>query len=695
MLAIITHLIEATLIMSTKTIFCYFLFALSVIHLNAQNCDDLVEWMNLVKQEYPETNSLRYVNRVKMQKLAVNYFSKVYFEPYRGKAYAQLSQKTLVKDFRKIQVCFAKGNYRSDSHYNWAFQNIIYNNYLAYGNPNFVNQIATVDAKRDELKNELNRASKSSISKTELQLLKQQLVSDYALLLDSELKQASNEIDALIAIKADAQLNEILSSIEKLNNEKESLARLIALKQQTQQILSETSQKQQGKYQSRFDAKARAILQKTVALDVALVGQNSSIAQINQKIANFKQDYRLFSNHSEVKNGEQKLISVKESLIVAQMNTIKNGIAKADNSSFPSLKDIYVSHLPAQSVQYKKLSQFLNSRKKELAAQQRLAQQQQKLNASQDRIAFLDSNGIDEGTMQFKTQGLNNAAFFDYIYRGHFENIELDVNSSHFLMILSGYLNTFGSLCPDKLPEDKVEIMTEECSRENVTTNGYGVEVDRYCIAWRTVSTGIFADPKLYAAKMRLVSQQDQNALRTVIDMYTNPNAMGNSVDQIHKAKALQSDMSNFFRFNACDSKSVAQFATNLLAFANQKQSVRLKGMSVYEKIKILGGPAGDQNFTKLLNDILKNQSSTWAVNKYVTNSISNVREFKSQDKTQTRSLNANYSFNSLFGKQTGGVVVKFKDGLPDCIYFSDFPDNCKKPNGALVAKYGLGQYGK
>ena len=473
------------------------------------------------------------------------------------------------------------------------------------------------------------------------------------------------------------------------------MTKLTLLKQQGQQLLPEASQGKQVEFQSRLEMKASILLKNAVDSDLSSVDQNSDISQINQKILDFKNDYNAFSGNNEVKKGEEKLLSRKERLIETQLKTIEDRIAQADSNNFQRLENEYLGYLPIQSIQYQKLNGLLVSRKKELVEKQRLAKQQEKLTKSQDRITYLNTNGKDEGTMQFRTLGLNNAAFFDYIYRGHFENIELDVNSSHFLMILSGYLNTFGSLCPEQLPEDKVEIMTQECSRENVTTNGWGVEVDRYCIAWRTVGTGIYADPKLYAAKMRLVAKQDQNALRTVIDMYTNPNAMGNSVDQIHKAKALQTDMANFFRLNGCDSKSVEQFATNLLAYANQKPPARLKGMSVYEKIKILGGPAGDQNYSKLLNDILGNQSKTWAMNRYVPNSISNVREFKSSDKTQTVSLTANYNFSGLLGKQTGAVTVKFKDGLPDCIYFSDFPNNCKKPNGALVANYGLGQYVK
>jgi len=681
--------------MLTKRVLCFFIFTLSAITVIAQNCNDLVGWMNLIKQEYPEATSLRYINRAKIQKLATNYFSKAYFEPYRGKTYGQLSQKTLVKDFRKIQVCFAKGNHRNDPHYNWVFQNVIYNNYLAYGNPNFVNQITMVDAKRDQLENELANVSKNSVSKSELSQLKQRLTNEYALLLDSELKQANSEIDIAIAVKAGTQLDEILTSVERLNTEKSSLVELVQLKEKGKQLLPQASREKQTEFQSRLDAKATEVLKNAVDSDLSSVSQNSSIEIINQKVVNFKKDYGSFSRNSEVKKGETNLIAIKENLVEAQMKSIESSIAQVDNDTFLSLKNKYTSHLPAQSPQYQKLTRLLNSRKRELAEEQRLAQQQKKLDANKGRIAFLEDNGIDEGTMQFKTLGLNNAAFFDYIYRGHFENIELDVNSSHFLMILSGYLNTFGSLCPELLPDDKVEIMTQECSRENVTTDGWGVEISRYCIAWRTVGTGIFADPKLYAAKMRLVAKQDQNALRTVIDMYTNPNAMGNSVDQIHKVKALLSDWSNFFRLNPCDSKTIEQFANNLLAFANGQQPTRLRGMSVYEKIKILGGPAGDQDYSKLLNDILGNQSKTWAMNRYVPNSISNVREYKSSDKTQTVSLTANYNFSGLMGKQTGSVTVKFKDGLPDCIYFSDYPNNCKKPNGALIANYGLGQYGK
>ena len=681
--------------MLTKRVLCFFIFTLSAITVIAQNCNDLVGWMNLIKQEYPEATSLRYINRAKIQKLATNYFSKAYFEPYRGKTYGQLSQKTLVKDFRKIQVCFAKGNHRNDPHYNWVFQNVIYNNYLAYGNPNFVNQITMVDAKRDQLENELANVSKNSVSKSELSQLKQRLTNEYALLLDSELKQANSEIDIAIAVKAGTQLDEILTSVERLNTEKSSLVELVQLKEKGKQLLPQASREKQTEFQSRLDAKATEVLKNAVDSDLSSVSQNSSIEIINQKVVNFKKDYGSFSRNSEVKKGETNLIAIKENLVEAQMKSIESSIAQVDNDTFLSLKNKYTSHLPAQSPQYQKLTRLLNSRKRELAEEQRLAQQQKKLDANKGRIAFLEDNGIDEGTMQFKTLGLNNAAFFDYIYRGHFENIELDVNSSHFLMILSGYLNTFGSLCPELLPDDKVEIMTQECSRENVTTDGWGVEISRYCIAWRTVGTGIFADPKLYAAKMRLVAKQDQNALRTVIDMYTNPNAMGNSVDQIHKVKALLSDWSNFFRLNPCDSKTIEQFTNNLLAFANGQQPTRLRGMSVYEKIKILGGPAGDQDYSKLLNDILGNQSKTWAMNRYVPNSISNVREYKSSDKTQTVSLTANYNFSGLMGKQTGSVTVKFKDGLPDCIYFSDYPNNCKKPNGALIANYGLGQYGK
>jgi hypothetical protein len=57
--------------------------------------------------------------------------------------------------------------------------------------------------------------------------------------------------------------------------------------------------------------------------------------------------------------------------------------------------------------------------------------------------------------------------------------------------------------------------------------------------------------------------------------------------------------------------------------------------------------------------------------------------------------LQANYSYKGFGGNSKAWVVITFTNGLPDCIYFSDFPKNCKTPSSSIVASYAQGNYRK
>lgn len=105
--------------------------------------------------------------------------------------------------------------------------------------------------------------------------------------------------------------------------------------------------------------------------------------------------------------------------------------------------------------------------------------------------------------MEFNTDGLYNAEFFDNIYRGHFEDIEMTREDLDFLSIFNQYLRAYGRQCGDYLPDNKVDIMDQECAKERVEYNGYGAEINRYCIEWRSVKSGLYARPDLYNAIRR------------------------------------------------------------------------------------------------------------------------------------------------------------------------------------------------
>lgn len=312
----------------------------------------------------------------------------------------------------------------------------------------------------------------------------------------------------------------------------------------------------------------------------------------------------------------------------------------------------------------------------------------------QDSVESPIKRSLIEQSLELNTEGLYYAEFFDYIFRGHFENIEMTREDLQTSMIFEQYLRAFGSKCPDELPNDKVEIMEDVCAMEEVTTNGYGIETSRVCIQWKSVGTGLYARPELYSAKLAVESLQSSEALRTVFGMMTDPNAMGNSVDLIHKAKGLKNDLVLIFSLNTCNSQAVRRFEKNLRLFALGEPSIRMKEPSKYAKMKKSGGPSGEQNFDMLIDDLLADQSRTWAFNRYISRSIANVKKYMNGNK-MPRELVANYMYKGFSGNNSGSVRITFNNGLPKCIYFSDFPNNCKSPNSSILAAYANGDYAK
>jgi hypothetical protein len=301
--------------------------------------------------------------------------------------------------------------------------------------------------------------------------------------------------------------------------------------------------------------------------------------------------------------------------------------------------------------------------------------------------------------MEFNTDDLHNAEFYDYIYRGHFENIKMERDDLEFLQIFDQYLRACGRQCGDYLPADKVEIMNLECARENVTVtkNGWGVEISRssYCVEWEYVGSGLYARPDLYNAYQEVLRLHDAKVLREALELLSDPNLMGNTVDKAHKAKALLSDMSQIFRLNSCNGQGIRRFEENLKLFALNKPSIRMKGMSKYAAMKESGGPTGSQDFTRLIDDLVADQGKTWMFNQYIKGSISNVTILTQDNQGRPSRIKANYLYSGFSGKSKGWVKVTFNNGLPNGIYFFDFPNNRKKPGSSIVASYAQGKYGK
>ena len=188
---------------------------------------------------------------------------------------------------------------------------------------------------------------------------------------------------------------------------------------------------------------------------------------------------------------------------------------------------------------------------------------------------------------------------------------------------------------------------------------------------------------------------QRAKGLQTMMAMVTDLNAMGNSVDMLHKAKGLKNDMAQILTLNPGNSVGVKRFEENLKLFAFQKPAIRMKGSSKYATMKESGGPTGAQNLKKLCDDLVANQASTWAFNQYMAGSISGITVQQSDPQGRPAVVKANYNYKGFGNSTTGWVQINFSEGLPKCIYFFDFPTNCKTPNSSIVAAYAQGNYGR
>jgi hypothetical protein len=86
-------------------------------------------------------------------------------------------------------------------------------------------------------------------------------------------------------------------------------------------------------------------------------------------------------------------------------------------------------------------------------------------------------------------------------------------------------------------------------------------------------------------------------------------------------------------------------------------------------------------------------QSRGWMLNRFVSKSISNVSVYRRDTAGHPLSVSANYAYEGMRGRAEGKVELRFEDGAPHCLVFSDVPDACRAVNHSLAAAYEDGKY--
>jgi len=138
--------------------------------------------------------------------------------------------------------------------------------------------------------------------------------------------------------------------------------------------------------------------------------------------------------------------------------------------------------------------------------------------------------------------------------------------------LVSGYMSTFAESCKAALPANKVEITEQQCAREAwTTTNGWEDPGSRHCVDYRTVGTGLYADPEVLRLNDRLQQQQFGALMGDFLGNLTRAlqNPVGFTSGLVKPVIDARRDMARLLSLNGCASKPTKQFQRRLLDFGS------------------------------------------------------------------------------------------------------------------------------
>jgi len=293
----------------------------------------------------------------------------------------------------------------------------------------------------------------------------------------------------------------------------------------------------------------------------------------------------------------------------------------------------------------------------------------------------------------FSASGLRNEKVLTDLFIGNFVDIPFNRDNLAFVSLFQDYMESYGRHCDAYLPSNKVEMTRTVCAVQETKIDRYGNRVGTGgCLSYRTEGTGIYADPAVYDAKSKLGDDAGINMMKEALQTMKQQNPLQAALNTLGETQQMASDMESVFRLNSCTSPGVKRLQENIVLFSMGKQPIVLPGTapSVAPKAQISLGPFKDQNYTKLLEDLIQDQSQSWLMNRFVSGSTSNVAVSSRDSAGRPAKIIGKYLFN---GRSQGSVTVSFSDGIPECMYFFDLPSTCKSPNRRIVAAYSNGGY--
>jgi hypothetical protein len=100
-------------------------------------------------------------------------------------------------------------------------------------------------------------------------------------------------------------------------------------------------------------------------------------------------------------------------------------------------------------------------------------------------------------------------------------------------------------------------------------------------------------------------------------------------------------------------------------------------------------------DFKTLIDDLISENAKGWMMNRYLGGSVSRISVDSKYRDGSPALVRASYAYSTVNSRYQGDVVLKFGEGRPACLYFSDAPQTCRHPSRRIINKYEKGGYQK
>ena len=291
-----------------------------------------------------------------------------------------------------------------------------------------------------------------------------------------------------------------------------------------------------------------------------------------------------------------------------------------------------------------------------------------------------------------KVQNLTNASVFRAIYAGDFAHAGIGRTDVVFVDMFGAYLQRFGESCTDNLPQDRVMMTEQYCAQTQHWVNRYGMQTSPdTCAVWSRRPLGVFADPRAFAAKVRLEGAAERNGMRSLLKGLGSRDpagsAMGQMGNMLSSDLSVTQDLPVLIANNGCASKALIRLQDNLTRFANGDDPLHVAGFSA-DPAKTIR--AQDLDARALADALIRANAAGWLMNRYGSLNSAAI-EGQLDPQGRPRHIRAVYEQKGF--STTGSVDIAFVDGVPSCLYFADDPGNCKTPSPSVIQNYENGQF--